>query len=101
MPVFRARDTLHRSRIARLLDRILPDRLSLVPKRRGYFSELGFADLGFADIAVRGCEEFLWRGQPFAFHIRGFRFKAEERARVLATVTELLDQRWPVRPAEG
>jgi hypothetical protein len=52
------------------VERLLPDRLSLVPKRRGYFSERRFQDHGLPDLEARGWEEFLWRGEPFGFHVR-------------------------------
>ena len=52
------------------IERLLPDRWCLVPKRPGYFSETGFRDRGLADLEGRGWEEFLWRGEPFGFHVR-------------------------------
>jgi len=54
----------------RLVDRFFPDRLSLTPKRRGYFSESGFAAHGLPDLQSNGWEEFLWNGMPFGFHVR-------------------------------
>ena len=30
----------------------------------------GFKDQGLADLDERGWEEFLWRGEPFGFHVR-------------------------------
>ena len=52
------------------IERLLPDRWCLVPKRPGYFSESGFSEQGLADLDRRGWEEFLWRGEPFGFHVR-------------------------------
>ena len=55
----------------RLVESLLPDRLSYIPKRRGYVSRSGFAERGLPDFRGLGWEEFLWRDAPFAFHIRG------------------------------
>lgn len=62
-PVFRGQ--------ANTLDRVLPDWLSLVPKRDGYFTRTSFHDLGYPDCMREGWEEFIWQGKPFGFHIRG------------------------------
>lgn len=48
----------------------LPDRLSLIPKRKNYFTEKSFLH----DISLyayqQQWEEFFWQGTPFAFHLR-------------------------------
>jgi hypothetical protein len=54
----------------RALEVLLPDRLRLVPGRPGYFARAGFAARGLPDLAALGCEEFLWRDEPFGFHVR-------------------------------
>ncbi len=54
----------------RIVDRFFPDHLSLIPKRRGYFSETGFAVHGLPDLQSNGWEEFLWNKAPFGFHVR-------------------------------
>jgi hypothetical protein len=54
---------------APVLEALLPDRMRYAP-RRGV-SRRGFADLGGPDFRARGWEEFLWRGEPFAVHVRG------------------------------
>ncbi len=55
----------------RSLDAILPDNLSIIPKKKGYFTDKGFKEIGYADTSSYGWEEFLWQGSPFGFHIRG------------------------------
>lgn len=65
-PVFRPPDF----GLARFVDLVVPDTLSLTPKRRHYFSRSGFKDHGLPDLDGRGWEEFLWRDEPFGFHIR-------------------------------
>lgn len=62
-PVFRA--------VPSFLDRLLPDRLSFIPKRVGYFTRTGFGDLGYPNCIARAWEEFMWQGHPYGFHIRG------------------------------
>ena len=57
---------------SRLVELILPDRLSYIPKRKDYFARTGFLELGYADLSSLEWEEFIWRDQPFGFHIRGF-----------------------------
>ena len=52
-------------------DRLLPDHMSYVPKKPGYFTDRGFDDFGYPDFRALGWEEFLWKGEPFAFHVRG------------------------------
>ncbi len=54
---------------SRLIEAVLPDSLCYVPKRRGAFARNGFLER--APDSNRGhWEEFLWRGQPFGFHMR-------------------------------
>jgi hypothetical protein len=55
---------------APLAQRLLPERWCYLPTRPGYFSEVGFRELGSVDITALGWEEFLWRGDPFGFHLR-------------------------------
>jgi len=59
------------SRLQRLVDHLMPDGRSYTPKKAGYASEKGFKDLGYPDCRSFGWEEFLWKGEPFAFHVRG------------------------------
>jgi len=53
-----------------LWEKIMPDRFSYIPKKFGYFTERGFAGAGLPDIRALGWEEFMWKSEPFAFHIR-------------------------------
>jgi hypothetical protein len=48
------------------------DKSSLIPKQTNYYSSLSFADYQLPDFKKYGCEEFLWRNQPFGFHVRSF-----------------------------
>jgi hypothetical protein len=53
----------------RVIDLVCPDRLSYVPKRRGYVTPHPHPGAGPA--RTRNWEYFSWRGAPFGFHIRG------------------------------
>jgi hypothetical protein len=57
--------------LQRLVDAVAPDRWSYLPKKPGYFTTRGFDAFGFPDTRALGWEEFLWKGEPFAFHVRG------------------------------
>jgi len=59
------------SRWNRVLEAFLPDRFCFVPKRGGYYVDKGFRENGYFDARGRGWEEFVWRGKPFGFHLRG------------------------------
>jgi hypothetical protein len=54
-----------------LVDALMPDRLSYLPKRLGSHTDKGFADYSYPDYRGIGWEEFVWRGAPFSFHVRG------------------------------
>jgi hypothetical protein len=60
------------SRITEQIERVLPDRYSLIPKRAGYFSRVGFEQFGLPAVRHDGWEEFLWRDRPLGFHVRCF-----------------------------
>lgn len=55
------------------LERMVPERWSFVPKRKGYFTFTPFKDLGYFDVLRTGMEEWWWREAPFGFHLRGFK----------------------------
>jgi hypothetical protein len=74
-----------------VLEKLLPDRYCMVPKRPGYVTDRRFAEFGFEDTAARPiwAEEFLWRNEPFALHLR----KSPESLRKdPAAISRLLDQ---------
>ncbi|HJW28627.1 MAG TPA: hypothetical protein VJ508_05175 [Saprospiraceae bacterium] len=52
------------------VEKYLPDRLSFIPKRDGYFTKIGFREHNLMDLDSLGWEEFIWQGQPFGFHLR-------------------------------
>jgi len=73
VPVFRVPHDYPGGRLpslrSRLIERVLPDSLCYVPKRRGYFTHRGFREAGWTSFPA-DWEEFMWRGEPFGFHVR-------------------------------
>ena len=64
LPVFRPK--------ANILNFLLPDKFSYLPKKRRSYTKTSFGDLGYPDFALKnGAEEFMWQGRPFCFHLRG------------------------------
>lgn len=68
-PVFTS--ALYYGRLARVLDRFLPDEYRYVSRRRVRFVTSGFREFGGPDLNALGCHEYLWKGAPFGFHLRG------------------------------
>lgn len=57
---------------ARMYALLVPESLSLYPRRLGYSTHARFKDVGLFDVRGRfGWEEFFWQGKPFAMHIKG------------------------------
>jgi hypothetical protein len=54
-----------------VLEKVLPDRWCLLPRRPGYFTDATFATHGAPDVYGNMAEEYVWRDAPFAFHLRG------------------------------
>jgi hypothetical protein len=75
-PVWDPQSDLAASRLKRAIHAVTPASVSPIPKESGYCSPVGFAGMGAPDVAALGWEEFVWRGQPFAFHIGSVHGKA-------------------------
>ncbi len=82
------------SGIPALLERKLPDNLSFIPKRPGYFTGRSFKDFGAPDAAGMGWEETLWNDRPFGFHMHGTlrkklgEWSADDQMRFLQSLLE-------------
>jgi hypothetical protein len=76
--------------LSKLLDGLLPDRLSYRPKRRGSSTEVGFRERGYADVTAYGWEEFIWKGRPFGFHVRGQQVVNRVPEREIATLRQVV-----------
>ncbi len=48
----------------------LPDRLSMIPKRKNHFTSQSFLRGSSPYAYQQQWEEFFWQGKPFAFHLR-------------------------------
>jgi hypothetical protein len=79
----------HRA-FSRAIDGLLPDRFSYRPKRTGYFAESGFRELRNADARLHGWEEFIWKGQPFGFHLRRQQLVDREPEAEMATLAQVI-----------
>ena len=53
-----------------IIDTVVPDRWSYFPKKKGYYVTTGFREAGTFDFYEMGMEEHMWKGAPFATHIR-------------------------------
>lgn len=54
-----------------MLDYLLPDNLRFV-SHKNKFTRNSMKDFGLLDYDSMGCEEFLWLGEPFGFHVRNY-----------------------------
>ena len=43
----------------------------LLNLKPGYISKNSFKDLGSRDVLSKGWDEFVWRSEPFGFHLQG------------------------------
>lgn len=68
-PVWDVNEAIPAGSLKRLVHTLTPASVSPVPKLEDYCSPVGFRALGAPDVAGLGWEEFLWRRQPFAFHV--------------------------------
>lgn len=92
-PVYSA-DPLYLSAKNRLVEACLPDPLCLVPKRHGYYTELGFVDRGWVDASPpEQWESFVWCNRPFGLHVRrSFASHVRDESSELAQLPILLAQ---------
>ena len=63
------------SRLNRMVERLLPDRLCFIPKQSTYYTPVSFQDLGYFDMRPEQWEEFMWQGIPFGFHLRSYPYR--------------------------
>jgi hypothetical protein len=85
---------------SRVLDFILPDDRSYVPKRRGSYTRRGFADRGLSVVPMPAIwEQQFWRDAPFGLHIRGsFGSAVRDPSQELELCKRALDE---LCPAQG
>jgi hypothetical protein len=83
MPVFDPSQHFRKSAplpLIKLHEKFLPERLHYLPVKDSY-STNGFSSFGLEDMQAHGWEEYLWKGRPFAFHIRGVQKKNRDRVK--------------------
>jgi hypothetical protein len=68
-PVWNVDAELRSGGIKRWLHTLTPGAVSPIPKKPGYCTPRGFATAGAPDVEALGWEEFMWRDEPFAFHV--------------------------------
>ncbi len=85
--------------IKRLVHALTPGSVSPVPKQRGYCSVDGFASMGAPDVGALGWEEFVWRGEPFAFHVGSVHGKPGGYEADLERVLARFSEKWQAAPA--
>lgn len=73
-----------------LLDRVLPDSLCFMPKRKGTTTPTGFKETGHYDARGRGWQEFMLNDAPFCFHIRAGSKKFSENTEKKISELEII-----------
>ena len=94
--VFRPRDGFMPAAVSPLqrhpmLEAFLPDALRYLPRRGELFTGRSFSDLAYPSFREQGWEEFLWRGAPFAVHVRGELQRRSGRSPTNSEVRDGLD----------
>ena len=81
--------------IKALVHALTPASVSPVPKQQDYCSPRGFAALGAPDVGALGWEEFVWREQPFAFHVGSVHATAADYQPALRAALQTFAARMP------
>jgi hypothetical protein len=77
--LFTKKDSFLMNLLARMYFLLVPENLSIYPKRRDYTTSACFRDFGLFDTRGElGWEEFFWKDEPFAMHIKGGTRKFED-----------------------
>lgn len=77
--LFTPKNSLFLDLAARLYYLLVPEKLSIYPKRRSYTASSRFKEHGLFDARGEfGWEEYLWQERPFAMHIKSGTRKFEE-----------------------
>jgi len=81
-----------RFKLGRLTEMLLPDRWAYLPQKRDYFVSSRFRDHGLPDLARHNWEEFFWKEEPFAFHLRRFNKKQRDVDMELKQISETMEK---------
>lgn len=86
------------SPVATWLEAWFPEHRSFVPKKTTSFTRRGFREAGWPDLDGLGWEEFMWRGEPFGFHVKSWEKRSspglleQHQELAHATIRRLLDR---------
>ncbi|MCB0104092.1 MAG: glycosyltransferase [Anaerolineales bacterium] len=70
--LYTRKDSLLKNLAAWLYALLIPESLSIYPKRRDYCTLSQFRNFNLIDVRGQfGWEEFFWKGKPFAIHMKG------------------------------
>jgi hypothetical protein len=92
-PVWDVEAAAGRRSLKGLIHALTPGSVSPIPKRPGYCAPHGFASRGAPDVSAFGWEEFMWRDQPFAFHVGSVHAAAAGSHPQLANVLDAFARR--------
>lgn len=59
-------------KLTKFFDKILPDKLSYLPKKEHYFTKNGFKEHNYFDANAAGYDEFMWQEKIFGLHLRNY-----------------------------
>jgi hypothetical protein len=89
---------------ARRLNRLMPEHLSYIPKKRASYTKTHFRSVFFPDLARLGWDEFFWQEVPFGFHIRNTlkeRFANSGPSEQMELLATILPDLLPSLPIQG
>lgn len=76
----------------KILESMLPDQYSYIPKQKGYFTTKGFQESGYPDVTQMAWEEFMWQNEPLGFHVRRYPKRKDNLADHDALLPDILEQ---------
>jgi hypothetical protein len=77
--------------INRLIDRVVPEKFRFVSMQEGYLVRSGFKAAGLTDTTQYACEEFMWQGKPFGFHVRSVPRTIKQNPLSIEQLTEIVE----------
>jgi len=77
--------------INRLIDRVVPEKFRFVSMQEGYLVRSGFKAAGLTDTTQYACEEFMWQGKPFGFHVRSVPRTIKHNPLSIEQLTEIVE----------
>lgn len=75
--------------INRIIDLVAPTKYRFILPKAPYVHK-GFKAAGLPDTTQHNCEEFMWQGQPFGFHVRSLPRNVKKNPFAIETLNELI-----------